>query len=64
MNEFLRMGGYASFVWPSVALVLPADDYVRVVNGELDGTRAFTTGGGKVRGSLPLAMKMRTLFPA
>ncbi|MFO0686582.1 MAG: Rieske 2Fe-2S domain-containing protein [Sandaracinus sp.] len=49
---------------PNVALVIDARSYVRVVNGELDGTRAFTTGGGKVRGSLPLAMKMRALFPA
>lgn len=49
---------------PSVALVMPAEDYVRVVNGELDGMRAFTSGRGKVRGSLPLAMKMRTIFPA
>lgn len=49
---------------PSVSLVMPAADYVRVVNGELDGMRAFTSGRGKVRGSLPLAMKMRTLFPA
>jgi putative sterol carrier protein len=49
---------------PSVALVMPAEDYVRVVNGELDGMRAFTSGRGKVKGSIPLAMKMRTLFPA
>ncbi len=49
---------------PNVTLVMPADDYVRVVNGEIDGMRAFTSGRGKVRGSIPLAMKMRTLFPA
>jgi phenylpropionate dioxygenase-like ring-hydroxylating dioxygenase large terminal subunit/putative sterol carrier protein len=49
---------------PNVALVMPAEDYVRVVNGELDGMRAFTSGRGRVKGSIPLAMKMRTLFPA
>ena len=49
---------------PTVSLVLPAADYVRVVNGELDGTRAFTVGGGKVKGSIAAAMKMRSLFPA
>ncbi len=49
---------------PHVALVIDASSYVRVVNGELDGARAFTIGGGKIRGSVPLAMKMRTLFPA
>ncbi|MDQ3037686.1 MAG: SCP2 sterol-binding domain-containing protein, partial [Myxococcota bacterium] len=49
---------------PTVALVIGADDYVRVVNGELDGMRAFTTGKGRIQGSLAAAMKMRTLFPA
>lgn len=49
---------------PTVALVMDAADYVRVVNGELDGTWAFTSGKGKVKGSLTAAMKMRSLFPA
>ena len=49
---------------PTVALVMAADDYVRVVNGDLDGTWAFTSGLGKVKGSLSAAMKMRSLFPA
>jgi nitrite reductase/ring-hydroxylating ferredoxin subunit/putative sterol carrier protein len=49
---------------PTVALVMDASSYVRVVNGDLDGMRAFTTGGGKVKGSIGAAMKMRTLFPA
>jgi putative sterol carrier protein len=35
-----------------------------MVNGELDGVRAFTSGRGKVKGNLALAMKMRALFPA
>ena len=49
---------------PTVSLVMGADDYVRVVNGELDGMRAFTTGKGRVKGSLSAAMMMRSLFPA
>ncbi len=57
----LRRGAHPH---PTVTLALPAADYVRVVNGELDGTRAFTTGGGKVKGSIAAAMKMRSLFPA
>lgn len=48
---------------PTVTIAMNAHDYVRVVNGELDGTRAFTTGGGKVRGKLRMAMKMRNIFP-
>jgi len=49
---------------PTVALVMAAEDYVKVVNGDIDGTWAFTSGLGKVKGSLTAAMKMRTLFPA
>lgn len=48
---------------PTVTIAMEADDYVRVVNGELDGARAFTTGGGKVRGKIRMAMKMRSIFP-
>jgi len=48
---------------PTVTVAMPAGDYVRLVNGELDGTRAFTTGSGKVSGKLRMAMKMRSIFP-
>lgn len=49
---------------PTVALAMDADDYVKVVNGDMDGMKAFTTGKGKVKGSVRAAMKMRDLFPA
>jgi putative sterol carrier protein len=49
---------------PTVTLEMGAGDYVKVINGELDGMRAFTSGKGKVKGSVTVAMKMRTLFPA
>ena len=49
---------------PTVALLMDADDYVKVVNGDMDGMRAFTSGRGKVKGSVRAAMKMRDLFPA
>jgi putative sterol carrier protein len=42
---------------------MKAEDYVRIVNGELDGVAAFTSGRSTVKGSLTLAMKMRSLFP-
>lgn len=48
---------------PTVALEMDADSYVKVVNGELDGMKVFTSGQGKVKGSVMVAMKMRTLFP-
>ncbi|MCA9699357.1 MAG: Rieske 2Fe-2S domain-containing protein [Myxococcales bacterium] len=48
---------------PTVTLAMDARDYVEVVNGDLDGMRAFTSGRGKVKGSVRAAMKMRNLFP-
>lgn len=48
---------------PTVTIAMPAADYVRLVNGELDGARAFTTGSGKVSGKIRMAMKMRSIFP-
>jgi nitrite reductase/ring-hydroxylating ferredoxin subunit/putative sterol carrier protein len=49
---------------PTTTLVIGAADYLRVVNGELDGMRVFASGKGKVLGSIKAAMKMRALFPA
>lgn len=48
---------------PTVTINIPAADYVRVCNGDLDGKRAFTIGGGKVSGPLRLAMQMKSIFP-
>ncbi len=48
---------------PTVSLSMTADDYVKVVNGDLDGTKAFTSGRGKVSGKIRMAMKMRSIFP-
>jgi nitrite reductase/ring-hydroxylating ferredoxin subunit/putative sterol carrier protein len=49
---------------PTVTIAMTADDYVSMVNGELDGARVFTTGRGKLSGSIPMAIKMRSIFPA
>jgi putative sterol carrier protein len=46
----------------TIAMGEPAD-YVKVVNGDMSGTRAFTSGKGKVRGPVRVAMKMRNIFP-
>jgi putative sterol carrier protein len=48
---------------PSVTLKMTGDDYVKMANGKLDGTQAFMTGKLKVGGQVPLAMKMKTIFP-
>ena len=48
---------------PTVTIDMDADDFVRMVNREIDGARAFTSGRAKLSGSIPMAMKMRNIFP-
>jgi nitrite reductase/ring-hydroxylating ferredoxin subunit/putative sterol carrier protein len=48
---------------PTVTIAMDAADYVRMVNREIDGAWAFTSGRAKLQGSLPMAMKMRKIFP-
>jgi len=48
---------------PTVTIAMDAADYVKMVNREIDGAWAFTTGRGKLSGSIPMAMKMRQIFP-
>ncbi len=48
---------------PTVAIEMSADDYLRLINGELNGAMAFSTGRGKLRGPVRLAMKMQRIFP-
>ena len=49
---------------PTVTIAMDADDYVAMVNGEMDGAWAFTSGRAKLSGSIPMALKMRKIFPA
>lgn len=48
---------------PTLTIEMSADDYLMMINGELNGARAFSTGRGKLRGPVRLAMKMQRLFP-
>jgi nitrite reductase/ring-hydroxylating ferredoxin subunit/putative sterol carrier protein len=48
---------------PTVTIEMSIDDYLRMINGELNGAMAFSTGRGRLRGPVRLAMKMRKLFP-
>ena len=48
---------------PTVTIEMSADDYLSMVNGELNGALAFSTGRGRLRGPVRLAMRMRQLFP-
>lgn len=48
---------------PTLTIEMTSDDYLAMINGELNGARAFATGRGKLRGPVRLAMKMQRLFP-
>jgi nitrite reductase/ring-hydroxylating ferredoxin subunit/putative sterol carrier protein len=48
---------------PTVTIEMSAADYLLMINGELNGARAFATGRGKLRGPIRLAMRMQKLFP-
>lgn len=48
---------------PTLTIEMSADDYLSVINGELNEASVFTTGRGKLRGPVRLAMKMQRLFP-
>ena len=48
---------------PTLTIEMSAADYLMMINGELNGARAFSTGRGKLRGPVRLAMKMQRLFP-
>lgn len=48
---------------PNITIEMSAEDYLLMINGELNGARAFSTGRGRLRGPVRLAMKMQKLFP-
>ena len=48
---------------PSVTYRMAADSYVKLANGELNGTKAVLTRKLKVSGSIPLARKMNAFLP-
>lgn len=48
---------------PTVTIKMKAPDYINMVNGDLDGARAFMTRKLKVSGSIPMAQKMKKFLP-
>ena len=48
---------------PSVTIKMSADDYRKLINGQLNGTMAYMKGQMKVTGNLMLAQKMQAVFP-
>lgn len=48
---------------PTTTMKMKGDDYVKMVNGRLPGPMAFMTGKLKVSGSIPMAQKLKSIFP-
>lgn len=48
---------------PTVRIEMSAEDYLKMINGELNGALAFSTGRGTLRGPVRLAMRMQRIFP-
>jgi putative sterol carrier protein len=48
---------------PGITIKMAADDYLKMINGKLNGQLAFMTGKMKIAGQVQLAMKMQSLFP-
>lgn len=48
---------------PTTTIKMEGDNFVKMSNGELNGQMAYMTGKMKIAGSIPMAMKMKTIFP-
>jgi putative sterol carrier protein len=48
---------------PTATIKMDGGDYVKLVNGKLNGTMAFMKGQMKVTGNMLLAQKMQAIFP-
>jgi len=47
---------------PTIVLTASAEDWLALMNGELNGQTAFLTGKLKIQGDVTLAMKLESLF--
>ncbi|MCA9565046.1 MAG: SCP2 sterol-binding domain-containing protein [Myxococcales bacterium] len=48
---------------PTCTLKMKAPDYIKMTNGDMNGQMAYMTGKLKIKGSIPMAMKMKNIFP-
>ncbi len=47
---------------PDLVIKTPADVWLKISRGEMDGQKAFMAGQYKVEGDLSLLLKLKTLF--
>ena len=48
---------------PTLTITMDAANFIKMSNGELDGTKAFMTRKLKVKGNVAMAQKMRKFLP-
>ena len=48
---------------PTTTIKMTGENFVKMSNGELNGQMAYMTGKMKIKGSIPMAMKMKNIFP-
>jgi putative sterol carrier protein len=48
---------------PTAVIKMAGEDYVKMVNGKLNGAMAFMKGQMKVTGNVLMAQKMQAIFP-
>lgn len=48
---------------PTTTIIMDADKYVKMVNGDLNGQLAVMTGKMKIKGKRMMAAKLRNVFP-
>ncbi len=48
---------------PTLTINMEAGNFLKMANGELDGTKAFMTRKLKVKGNIAMAQKMRKFMP-
>ena len=53
----------AAHAAPTCTIKMAGPDFVKMSNGELNGQLAYMSGKMKIAGSIPMAMKMKEIFP-
>lgn len=48
---------------PTTTIKMEGGNFVKMSNGDLSGQMAYMTGKMKIAGSIPMAMKMKNIFP-